>query len=466
MLVLLAGWALGTGVPELINYQGILKDGAGDPITGAVTLTFRFYDADTAGNLLLTVQQPNVSVNQGLYNVLIGSGVVSGPENTLSELFRDNADLWMSVEVGTDGEMAPRHRIASVPYALHGGEWSDEGTYIHANNAQNVVVTDDAKVGIGTTSPAEALTFDGGILQQGSAAYGAWSHTHVNLGRQSDTGEPGEDHRNCTVSGGSHNTASSSGASIGGGVGNVAGQYGTVNGGFENTASDFYPTVGGGQWNEATGHLATVGGGELNSAVALRSTVGGGGNNLAYEDHSTVSGGYDNLAAGFGSTVAGGIQNAAGLFVVPGDSYATVSGGYANTASGLYATVPGGEGNLAEGYCSFAAGCNMQLSHDADGTFVWGYSDTAITPIDTPDAFIIYSGDVGIGTTTPNAKLDVNGDANVSGEATMTSASITTFAKLTPMATPPASPSEGTVYMDSMTHKLMVYDGTSWQACW
>jgi len=72
VLVLLAGWALGTGVPELINYQGILKDGAGDPITGAVTLTFRFYDADTAGNLLLTVQQPNVSVNPSCANIRPG----------------------------------------------------------------------------------------------------------------------------------------------------------------------------------------------------------------------------------------------------------------------------------------------------------------------------------------------------------------------------------------------------------
>jgi hypothetical protein len=30
----------------------------------------------------------------------------------------------------------------------------------------------------------------------------------------------------------------------------------------------------------------------------------------------------------------------------------------------------------------------------------------------------------------------------------------------------PLSPQEGDMYMDSTTHKLMVYDGTTWQACW
>ena len=136
-----------------------------------------------------------------------------------------------------------------------------------------------------------------------------------------------------------------------------------------------------------------------------------------------------------------------------------------NVASGVAACVPGGEYNEAGGNYSLAAGRYMVLSDLADRTFVWGYADTAVN-IDTPDAFIVYSGDVGIGTTTPAAKLDVNGDANVTGSTTMTSANITTFAQLTPMSTPPTSPTKGTVYMDDTTSKLMVYDGTTWQPCW
>ena len=38
--------------------------------------------------------------------------------------------------------------------------------------------------------------------------------------------------------------------------------------------------------------------------------------------------------------------------------------------------------------------------------------------------------------------------------------------RLEPISTSPTSPSEGDMYMNSTTHKLMVYDGTIWQACW
>ena len=41
-----------------------------------------------------------------------------------------------------------------------------------------------------------------------------------------------------------------------------------------------------------------------------------------------------------------------------------------------------------------------------------------------------------------------------------------TIVKFAPLASAPASPSEGWVYYDSTTHKLYTYDGTTWQACW
>jgi hypothetical protein len=38
--------------------------------------------------------------------------------------------------------------------------------------------------------------------------------------------------------------------------------------------------------------------------------------------------------------------------------------------------------------------------------------------------------------------------------------------RLEPRATAPSGASEGDIYMNSTSHKLMVYDGTTWQACW
>ncbi len=67
----------------------------------------------------------------------------------------------------------------------------------------------------------------------------------------------------------------------------------------------------------------------------------------------------------------------------------------------------------------------------------------------TDEVAMTISGNVGIGTTSPARKLHVND-----------------VMRLQPRATSPSSPAEGDIYMNSTTHKLMVYDGTTWQACW
>lgn len=41
-----------------------------------------------------------------------------------------------------------------------------------------------------------------------------------------------------------------------------------------------------------------------------------------------------------------------------------------------------------------------------------------------------------------------------------------TIIKFTPLASAPSSPGEGWTYYDSTLHKLRVWDGTTWQACW
>lgn len=54
-----------------------------------------------------------------------------------------------------------------------------------------------------------------------------------------------------------------------------------------------------------------------------------------------------------------------------------------------------------------------------------------------------------------NSFLRINGTVNVRD-----------VLKLTPKATAPVNPSEGDIYYNSTTHKLMVFDGSSWMACW
>ena len=120
LLILATVLASGQSVPQLINYQGRLTNASGQPLDGvSVDLTFRFYSAETAGALYLTVSQPGVQASKGIYNVLIGSGAITpGTESILAGVFQKHGEVWMSVQVGTDPEMIPRSLITSVPYAF------------------------------------------------------------------------------------------------------------------------------------------------------------------------------------------------------------------------------------------------------------------------------------------------------------------------------------------------------------
>ena len=67
----------------------------------------------------MTVFEWPITVTQGLFNVMIGSGIVTeGTVDSLREVFESHGAVWMSVELHGDEEMTPRKRIGSVGYAL------------------------------------------------------------------------------------------------------------------------------------------------------------------------------------------------------------------------------------------------------------------------------------------------------------------------------------------------------------
>ncbi len=98
-----------TAVPHLINYQGRLTDKAGKPLEGAYSLTFRIYDAETAGNLLWQETHTGVVIQKGIFSVLLGS------ITNLDLLF--DKQYFLEIKVGNE-VMSPRQRIASSAYAI------------------------------------------------------------------------------------------------------------------------------------------------------------------------------------------------------------------------------------------------------------------------------------------------------------------------------------------------------------
>ena len=112
-----------TTPPDVLNYQGVLRDASDVPLDGAYPMVFRFFDAAASGNEILVDGHASVVVSGGLFSVQLGSGTVtdgSGPGEytTLSRVFADHPDLHLEVEVGGE-TLLPRIRVVSAGYALN-----------------------------------------------------------------------------------------------------------------------------------------------------------------------------------------------------------------------------------------------------------------------------------------------------------------------------------------------------------
>ena len=102
-------------VPPLVKVNGVLKDAAGNPLTGVIGVTFAVYSAPAGGTPLWQETQ-NVSLDQqGHYAVLLGVTKLEGvPAGVFS-----GEPRWLGMRAELPGELEqPRTRLVSVPYAL------------------------------------------------------------------------------------------------------------------------------------------------------------------------------------------------------------------------------------------------------------------------------------------------------------------------------------------------------------
>lgn len=131
LFILLAGAALaallvlgGCALPPVINYQGRLADGSGNPLIGPVDMTYRFYHGEQGGSPFYTQTETDVPLSEGLFDTVLGPESSSGL--SMADLTQP---IWVEVEVddGTHVEtLSPRQRLYGAPYA-----WTlMPGTYI------------------------------------------------------------------------------------------------------------------------------------------------------------------------------------------------------------------------------------------------------------------------------------------------------------------------------------------------
>lgn len=161
-LIVLSLWCLlsiaHAGVPQTINYQGMLKNASGNPVSGAVPMTFSLYPASTGTSSLWSEVQSSVTVTNGRYSVMLGS---VSPINLPFD-----QQYYLGVKIGSDPEMAPRQVLASSPYALGSaafGSNTSAATY-NAGGSTGTCIVGEVKLMAGVAYSGEMMPAQGQLL--------------------------------------------------------------------------------------------------------------------------------------------------------------------------------------------------------------------------------------------------------------------------------------------------------------
>jgi len=120
---------------QLLSIQGVARDSEGQSLSdGSYTFTFRLYDAETGGTRKWTEIQALVVTN-GVFSANLGAVTsMSGLDFKV--------EYWLSIEIGTNGELTPRSKLTLTPYAA----------MAKLDGTTNVFPT-SGQVSIGTKSP-------------------------------------------------------------------------------------------------------------------------------------------------------------------------------------------------------------------------------------------------------------------------------------------------------------------------
>lgn len=424
-IILLASTIPATAsVPIQINYQGRLED-AGGPVDGGIGMTFRLFNVLEDGDPVWEEAHTFIEVNQGVYSVIMGTGIINSSYGTMEAALTSYDDLWIEVQVsGEPDAMAPRQKITSTGYAIRAlvaDTVADGGVTMNMLAVDSVTTEKIAagavtaeKIQGGTGSLVNADQVDG--LEADAFALAGHDHDSVYYTRAQVDSLIGTlvsriealetKLANVTASGddliiegmnvhivngqGSTNTQNGLGNLIVGyneerssgnqrsgshniitGTGNNYSSYGGLVAGSHNSVSGPYGTVSGGYSNEASGYYSSVSGGRVNFASGNSSSVTGGNENTASGYSSNVTSGAANRATGNYSSVTGGFSNGAN------GNYSSITGGGSNDATDNFSSVTGGAENTASGDYSSVTGGIFNDSGGPYSSITGGYSNDA-----------------------------------------------------------------------------------------
>jgi hypothetical protein len=149
-------------VPLLLNYQGSVRLAGSAPSDTTVQVSFAIYDSDTGGALLWS-ETHEASIDDGRFHVLLGS------RNALPDSLFTAPERYLGFTISGSPEMAPRHRIVSVAYAIRAAEADDvPGRDISPRS----ILLSQGAAGLDSTGTLAATKVEAQTVTAGSLAVG------------------------------------------------------------------------------------------------------------------------------------------------------------------------------------------------------------------------------------------------------------------------------------------------------
>ena len=452
--------------PDMMSYQAIVRDAADNLIvSSSVGMKISILQGSTSGTIVYSETQTPTSNQNGLVSIEIGAGtIVLG---NFSAISWGNGPFFIKTETdptgGANYTITGTSQLLSVPYAFH------------ANIADSI---------IGGASPIETDPIFGasvasGITAQDTANWNIDNNTQLDSADIAALGFVAGPHTDsvqiANIAWGLNGNSNTDDETQFIGTTDSAALNFRVN----NVQSGF---IGSTQSSTSFGYLSlsAVPTGSYNTGIgyeALKNTTGTENTAVGYHAlkdndtaiHNTAIGNEALLSNTASANTAVGNralrQNTSGINLVAVGAGALQSNtlGNSNTSIGQSALINNlnGSDNTAignsalsintTGQKNIAIGSNADvLSNNLTNAIAIGYN----AKVGISNAMVLggVGADavkVGIGTSSPARSLHVND-----------------VMRLEPISTPPANPSEGDIYMNSGSHKLMVFDGNVWQACW